>query len=142
MSETTRNVRPVTANLGKEGSGELVSSRYAVRVGDVDVVLISDGVLPLPTSTMSTNVSEAERNEWFDGRFLQRDMFDWALNIALVRSGDRLILIDSGVGDGFEYFTRAGRSVMRLEAAGIDLAAITDIVITHMHMDHVGGAER
>jgi len=28
---------------------------------------------------------------------------------------------------------------MRLESAGIDLAAITDIVITHMHMDHVGG---
>ncbi|MFM0205597.1 MBL fold metallo-hydrolase [Paraburkholderia fungorum] len=139
MSETTRNVRPVIASVGGEGAGELVSSRYAVRVGDVDVVLISDGVLPLPTSTMSTNVSEADRNEWFDGRFLQRDMFDWALNIALVRSGDRLILVDSGVGDGFEYFTRAGRSVMRLESAGIDLAAITDIVITHMHMDHVGG---
>jgi glyoxylase-like metal-dependent hydrolase (beta-lactamase superfamily II) len=139
MSETTRNVRPVTANLGKSGSGELVPSRYAVRVGDVDVVLISDGVLPLPTSTMSTNVSEADRNEWFDGRFLQRDTFDWALNIALVRSGERLILIDSGVGDGFEYFARAGQSVRRLESAGIDLTAITDIVITHMHMDHVGG---
>ncbi|WP_107314116.1 MBL fold metallo-hydrolase [Burkholderia metallica] len=139
MSASIRNVRPVTAPLGNDGSGELVSSRYAVRVGDVDVVLISDGVLPLPTSTMSTNASEADRNAWFDGRFLQRDMFDWALNIALVRSGDRLILIDSGVGDGFDYFTRAGRSVMRLESAGIDLSAITDIVITHMHMDHVGG---
>ncbi|PRH28804.1 MBL fold metallo-hydrolase [Burkholderia gladioli] len=139
MSETTRNVRPVIARLGGQEAGELVSSRYAVRVGELDVVLISDGVLPLPTSTMSTNVGEAERNAWFDGRFLQRDMFDWALNIALVRSGDRLILIDSGVGDGFDYFTRAGRAVMRLESAGIDLAAITDIVITHMHMDHVGG---
>ena len=139
MNKITRNVQPVITKLGKDGSGELVSSRYAVRVGDVDVVLISDGVLPLPTSTMSTNVSEADRNEWFDGRFLQRDTFDWALNIALVRSGERLILIDSGVGDGFEYFTRAGQSMMRLESAGIDLAAITDIVITHMHMDHVGG---
>ncbi|MCA8218312.1 MBL fold metallo-hydrolase [Burkholderia cepacia] len=139
MSKTTHNVQPVTSNLGKQGSAELVPSRYAVRVGDIDVVLISDGVLPLPTSTMSTNVSEADRNEWFDGRFLQRDMFDWALNIALVRSGGQLILIDSGVGDGFEYFTRAGQSVMRLESAGIDLTAITDIVITHMHMDHVGG---
>jgi len=139
MSETTRNVQPVTADIGKKGADELVSSRYAVRVGEVDVVLISDGVLPLPTSTMSTNVSESDRNAWFDDRFLQRDMFDWALNIALVRSGDRLILIDSGVGEGFEYFTRAGRSVMRLESAGIDLNAITDIVITHMHMDHVGG---
>ncbi len=139
MSETTRNVQPVTANLGREGSGEFVPSRYAVRIGDVDVALISDGVLPLPTFTMTTNVSETDRNEWFDERFLQRDMFDWALNIALVRSGDRLILIDSGVGDGFEYFSRAGRSVLRLGSAGIDLAAITDVVITHMHMDHVGG---
>lgn len=139
MSETIRNTRPVTNDLGREGSGELVPSRYAVRIGDVDVVMISDGVLPLPTTTMSTNVSEGARNQWFDDHFLQRDMFDWALNIALVRSGDRLILIDSGVGDGFEYFSRAGRSVMRLESAGIELAAITDVVITHMHMDHVGG---
>lgn len=123
----------------RSGLDELVPSRYALKIGEIDVLVISDGVLPLPTSTMSTNVSEADRNEWFDGRFLQRDTFDWALNIALVRSGERLILIDSGVGDGFEYFSRAGQSVMRLESAGIDLAAITDIVITHMHMDHVGG---
>lgn len=84
MSAAARNVQPVTANIGKDDSGELVSSRYAVRIGDLDVVLISDGILPLPTSTMSTNVSEADRNKWFDHRFLQRDMFDWALNIALV----------------------------------------------------------
>ena len=93
-----------------------------MRVGDVDVVLISDGILPLPASTMSTNVSRSDRNEWFDSCFLRRDMFDWALNIALVCSGERLILIDSGVGVGFEYFTRAGGSVMRLESAGIDFS--------------------
>src|SRR5262249_24989111 len=34
---------------------------------------------------------------------------------------------------------RAGRLVQRLEAAGIDLASVTDVVLTHMHMDHVGG---
>ena len=28
---------------------------------------------------------------------------------------------------------------MRLTAAGIDLASVTDVVITHMHVDHVGG---
>jgi glyoxylase-like metal-dependent hydrolase (beta-lactamase superfamily II) len=29
--------------------------------------------------------------------------------------------------------------IKRLEAAGIDLASVTDVVLTHMHMDHVGG---
>ena len=34
---------------------------------------------------------------------------------------------------------RAGQLAQRLEAAGIDLASVTDVVLTHMHMDHVGG---
>ena len=34
---------------------------------------------------------------------------------------------------------RAGRLALRLEAAGIDLASVTDVVLTHMHMDHVAG---
>lgn len=33
----------------------------------------------------------------------------------------------------------AGRLVQRLEAAGIDLASVTDVVLTHLHMDHIGG---
>ena len=34
---------------------------------------------------------------------------------------------------------RAGRLAQRLEAAGIDLASVTDVVLTHMHFDHIGG---
>ncbi|MGY4411280.1 glyoxylase-like metal-dependent hydrolase (beta-lactamase superfamily II) [Bradyrhizobium sp. LB7.1] len=34
---------------------------------------------------------------------------------------------------------RAGQLIHRLKAAGIDLASVTDVVLTHMHMDHVGG---
>jgi glyoxylase-like metal-dependent hydrolase (beta-lactamase superfamily II) len=67
------------------------------------------------------------------------DVFDWALNVAVVRSGGRTILIDTGLGAEFPDFPRAGRSAQRLEAAGIDLASVTDVVLTHMHMDHVGG---
>lgn len=42
-------------------SEELVPSRYALRLGDIDVMVISDGVLPLPTQTMSTNADPADR---------------------------------------------------------------------------------
>jgi glyoxylase-like metal-dependent hydrolase (beta-lactamase superfamily II) len=66
-------------------------------------------------------------------------VLDWPLNQVVVRSGGRTILIDSGLGAQFQDFPRAGRWALRLEAAGIDLASVTDVVLTHMHMDHVGG---
>jgi glyoxylase-like metal-dependent hydrolase (beta-lactamase superfamily II) len=37
------------------------------------------------------------------------------------------------------HLPRAGQLVKRLAAAGIDLGSVTDVVLTHMHMDHVGG---
>lgn len=120
-------------------SGELVPSRYALRIGDIEVLVISDGVLPLPTETMSTNVDPAEREAWFKDMFLGPDAFDWALNVLVVRSGDQTILIDAGLGGQFDGFPRAGQSLRRIEAAGIDLGSVTDVVLTHMHMDHVGG---
>ena len=71
--------------------------------------------------------------------FLPPDTFDWPLNVVVVRSGGRTILIDAGLGAEFPDFPRAGQLAQRLEAAGIDLASVTDVVLTHMHMDHVGG---
>lgn len=127
------------ADRSEQGSGELVPSRYAVRIGEIDVLVISDGVLPLPAETMSTNVKPAERAAWLEEMFLPPDAFDWPLNVALVRSGGRTILIDAGLGGEFPDFPRAGQLTLRLAAAGIDLASVTDLVVTHMHMDHVGG---
>jgi glyoxylase-like metal-dependent hydrolase (beta-lactamase superfamily II) len=118
---------------------ELVSSRYALQVGDIGVLVVSDGVLPIPTPVLATNADPAERTAWLDEMFLPSDVLDWPLNVVLVRSGGRTILVDAGLGMEFPDFPRAGRVVQRLEAAGIDLASVTDIVLTHMHMDHVGG---
>ncbi|ANN70483.1 MBL fold metallo-hydrolase [Bordetella bronchialis] len=120
-------------------SMDLVPSRYAVRIGDIDVLVISDGVLPLPATTMSTNADPADRAAWLRDMFLPPEGFDWALNVLVVRSGEQTILVDAGVGSEFPGFPRAGQLSSRLEAAGIALESLTDIVITHMHMDHVGG---
>jgi glyoxylase-like metal-dependent hydrolase (beta-lactamase superfamily II) len=71
--------------------------------------------------------------------FLPHDAFDWALNEVVVHSGGQTILIDSGLGAEVPEFPRAGRLIHRLEATGIDLSSVTDVVLTHMHFDHVGG---
>ncbi|WP_125078269.1 MBL fold metallo-hydrolase [Mycobacterium sp. P7213] len=118
---------------------DLVPSRYAVQVGDIEVLVISDGVLPINAATMATNVDSSRLAGWLDDMFLPPDVIDWPLNVVVVRSGDRTILVDAGLGMEFPDFPRAGQAVRRLEAAGIDLSAITDVVLTHLHMDHVGG---
>ncbi len=121
-------------------SDELVPSRYALSVGEIDVLVVSDGVLTLPGAMLGHNADPRGLAGWLDERFLPPEMLDWALNVVVVRSGGRTILIDAGIGaDPGLNLPRAGRTVQRLEAAGIDLASVTDVVLTHMHMDHIGG---
>jgi glyoxylase-like metal-dependent hydrolase (beta-lactamase superfamily II) len=129
-----------TSHFGRPGPDELVPSRYALKVGNIDVLVVSDGVLPLPTAMLGHNADPAVRAAWLNDMFLPPDAFDWALNVVVVRSGGKTILIDAGLGsDPDLHLPRAGQLIKRLEAAGIDLASVTDVVLTHMHMDHVGG---
>jgi len=118
---------------------ELVPSRYALQVGDIEVLVISDGVVTPPAEAMATNADPAVRAAWLDGMFLSHDAFDWALNAVVVRSGGRTILIDAGLGLEYPDFPRAGQLGHRLEAVGINLPSVTDVVLTHMHFDHIGG---
>jgi len=129
----------VNSHPGRPGTDELVPSRYALRVGEIDVLVISDGVFPLAAATLATNADPADLAAWLDDRLQPPDVYKWPLNVVVVRSGGRTVLIDSGVGSEFPDFPRVGRLVTRLEAAGIDPASFTDVVITHLHVDHVGG---
>ena len=83
---------------GRPGPEELVPSRYAVRIGEIDVLVVGDGVLPLPTKMLGHNADPAVRAAWLNDMFLPPDAFDWSLNAVVVRSGDQTILIDAGLG--------------------------------------------
>jgi glyoxylase-like metal-dependent hydrolase (beta-lactamase superfamily II) len=126
-------------HLERQGLDELVPSRYALTVGEIEVMVISDGVLPITTSTLATNADSADLAAWLEEMFLPPDVLDWPLNVAVVRSGGRTILIDSGLGLEFPGFPRAGQLATRLEAAGVQPSSVTDVVLTHLHMDHIGG---
>jgi hypothetical protein len=69
-----------------------------MRVGKIDVLVISDGVLPPPTRMLGHNVAPADRAAWLNDMVLPLDAFDWSLNVVVVRSGDQTILIDAGPG--------------------------------------------
>jgi Zn-dependent hydrolases, including glyoxylases len=129
-----------TSSAGRSGPEELVPSRYALKVGEIDVMVVSDGVLSLPGEMLGYNIDPTVRGTWLENNFLPPDTLEWALNVVVVKSSDRTILIDAGLGaDPDLNLPRAGRLIQRLEAAGINLPSVTDVVLTHLHMDHIGG---
>src|ERR1044072_6952098 len=116
-----RNAEQMRASHpGRPGLDELVPSRYALKVGAIDVMVVSDGVLSLPGTMLGHNADPATRAAWLEDKFLPPDVLEWALNVVVVRSGGRTILVDAGLGaDPDLHLPRAGRVVQRLGAAGI-----------------------
>src|SRR5262245_21242640 len=77
---------------------ELVPSRYALRVGEIDVMVVSDAVLSLPGAMLGHNADPAVRAAWLEDMFLLPDVLEWALNVVVVRSGGRTVPVDAGLG--------------------------------------------
>ena len=74
---------------------------------------------------------------------------NWAMRCMLIEDGNRLILVDTGIGDKqdekfFSHFHLNGNATLEksLHSLGFHCNDITDVLITHLHFDHVGGAVR
>src|SRR3712207_4335469 len=76
-----------TSLPGRPGLDDLVPSRYALRVGEIEVMVVSDGVLTLPGAMLGHNADPAVRAAWLEDKFLPPDVLEWALNAVVVRSG-------------------------------------------------------
>lgn len=77
----------------------------------------------------------------------ENNMCTWAMRCLLVEDGDRLILIDTGMGDKQDdkfkgHFEPHGPYTLEgsIKKAGFALEEITDVFLTHLHFDHCGGA--
>jgi glyoxylase-like metal-dependent hydrolase (beta-lactamase superfamily II) len=77
----------------------------------------------------------------------ENNLCTWAMRCLLVEEGDRLILIDTGIGNKqsekfFSHYYLHGNATIdsSLAAKGFHRDDITDVFLTHLHFDHVGGA--
>jgi len=66
-----------TSHPGRPGRDELVPSRYARQVGEIDVLVVSDGVLSLPTRMSAHDTDPAVRAVWLRDMSLPPEMLDW-----------------------------------------------------------------
>jgi glyoxylase-like metal-dependent hydrolase (beta-lactamase superfamily II) len=77
----------------------------------------------------------------------ENNLCTWAMRCLLVEDGNRLILIDTGIGNKqdpkfFSHYYLHGDASLdsSLTKHGFNTDDITDVFLTHLHFDHVGGA--
>jgi glyoxylase-like metal-dependent hydrolase (beta-lactamase superfamily II) len=145
----------MTLNLGKEckemverthSAGPPTARFYKHRIGDVELIALSDGGLNYPTAMILGNVPPEAVAQYH----LPKKQIFIRYTVLLIKTKDKLVLIDVGAGDlgnpgdgifpGLDHSTSRTNLVLpSLKAAGIAPKEIDTILITHAHPDHIGG---
>ncbi len=110
------------------------------KVGDIEVISLFDGVWEKPhdeTFIKGVNVEQTKAALKVGG--LTDAFFPIPFTVLAVKTGGRVVLIDSGTGGGQAGGPKAGLLAQSMAAAGIDPKAVNTIVVSHFHPDHIFG---
>ena len=106
-------------------------------IGDLEVLVMSDGQAQVPATVYfpgSTVEQWEPHKRWLD----HQGNVVFPFTCFLVRSGDRQVLIDTGLGPVKMYTFRGGALMAELASAGVKPEDIDTVFITHLHVDHCG----
>jgi len=109
---------------------------YRMMLGDFEVTALFDGTLDLEPKKLLTNTTQAQVGKLLDRGF-EKDAVPTSVNGYLINTGSKLVLVDTGAGGLFG--PTLGNLQANLKAAGYQPDQVDDVLITHMHGDHVGG---
>lgn len=106
-----------------------------ISIGEIEVIALRDGEAAVPSDVL-LNLSED------DAATIAADennsLSQTNINAHLIRSGDRVMLVDAGARELFG--PTCGFLVDALAEAGVSPGDVTDLFFTHLHPDHVAGA--
>jgi len=106
-------------------------------IGDLEVLVVSDGIARAP-GTMYFQGTTPEQWEphkrWLD----HEGNVEFPFTCFLVRTGDRTLLIDTGLGQINMMGFTGGSLISELASAGVKPEQIDTVFITHLHVDHCG----
>jgi glyoxylase-like metal-dependent hydrolase (beta-lactamase superfamily II) len=105
-----------------------VGKLQLIALRDAQFVAHNDGKI------FGVDAGPAAVGELLKGNGLPEDRIPLGVDALLVRTGHRVILLDAGLGPKAH-----GNLMASLTEAGVSPEAVTDVVITHTHGDHVGG---
>lgn len=133
-------VLPATVGLAKPAvSAGNNNGFFEFTVGELRLMVVTDGhaVFKPVQPTFAPGVQETAVTEVLQEYFQSTDSLDLGFNILVLIKDKRVILFDTGCG--FSFGPQAGKLPENLLAAGIKNTAVTDIILTHAHRDHLGG---
>lgn len=110
---------------------------HNIKVGTAEVVVVTDGTMSMPLDWVLPGRPREEISAVFkdDGRVLGELTIQ--VNVAIIRNGSEVILIDTGAGPDFA--PQRGKLSDNLGKAGVKPEDITRVVFTHAHPDHLWG---
>lgn len=112
---------------------------HAFTIGQAAAFALRDGGMELPNDNKVFGVGHTPEEVAVVLKAAGQPTDKLALSIEplLVKSAERVLLFDTGAGANFG--PGAGKLQASLRMAGVDPASVTDIFISHVHGDHVGG---
>ena len=113
---------------------------YRFNHGTAQITVVSDGPLPLGEPSASfVGTSKEEVGRLLTDNFLSASNVVLEQNAVIINTGEKLVLIDTGMGTSTMFGPTTGKLLGSLKAAGIDPKDIDAVVATHAHCDHVWG---
>ena len=119
--------------------------RYSGHFFDMKLHAIDTGLFKLDGGAMFGVVPKTMWNKLNTAD--ENNLCTWAMRCLLVEDGNKLILVDTGIGDKqsekfFSHYHLHGDDSLKksIKKLGYTFDDITDVVLTHLHFDHVGGA--
>ena len=117
-----------------------------MKIGDVELSLVSDGTIRVDGGLMYGVVPKVTWKALSPADSKNRVLV--GLNCLLIRSGGKIILIDTGVGTKHTshnktvFAMKAGELINDLKVHGLGVEDIDLVALTHLHFDHAGGCTR
>lgn len=113
---------------------------YRFKLGDFEGTVVSDGILPLGKPEENfTGLTKEEMGQQLRENFLSVENAVLEQNALVINTGSRLVLFDTGLGSLNVFGPTTGKLLTNLKQAGIDPGDIDVVIMTHGHIDHLGG---
>jgi len=130
--------RPARAAIDPAGATLRAVHRFSL--GGMKISVIDDARFTFPAPMFAVNRPEGTVAPFLEGFGLPQDTVSLHMQLTLVETAGRKVLLDTGMGDITfpQNPVDNGRLFAGLAVLGVAPGDITDVIISHGHPDHIG----